>query len=85
MTGMEKKQLTVRLPVTVVDYFFNKAEAENKTLNELVTEVAEQYMIANQGEQLIREIAVVRERAKSAYGAGPDSTDAIRRLREGER
>ena len=83
--AMEKKQLTVRLPVPVVDYLADRAQSENKTLNELVTEVAEQYMIAHQSEQLIREIAVVRERAKNAYGAGQDSTDEIRRLREGER
>lgn len=82
---MDKKQLTVRLPVPVVDYLTNRAQLENKTLNEMVSEVAEQYMVAHQSEQLIREIAVVRERAKKAYGADADSTDEIRRLREGER
>jgi len=81
----DKKQLTIRLPAPVVDYLSNKAQSENKTLNELVTEVAEQYMTARQSEQLIHEIAAVRERAKSEYGTGPDSTDEIRRLRDGER
>lgn len=42
-------------------------------------------MNAAQSEKLIREIAVVRERAKGASGIQPDSVEDIRQLREGER
>ncbi|QJD84946.1 hypothetical protein [Cohnella herbarum] len=81
----EKKQLTVRLPALVVDYLAEKASAENKTMNDVMIEVTEQYMNADQSEKLIREIAVVRERAKGVSGVQPDSVEDIRQLREGER
>jgi len=86
VVGMsEKKQLTVRLPAPVVDYLATKASEENKTLNDVMIEVTEQYMNTAKSEKLIREIAIVRERAKEITGTQPDSVDDIRRFREGDK
>ncbi|XID90743.1 hypothetical protein ACF3MZ_19665 [Paenibacillaceae bacterium WGS1546] len=81
----EKKQLTLRLPAAIVDYLAAKASEENKTLNDVMVEVTEQYMNADRGEKLLREIALVREKAKDLTGIQPNSVDEIRKMREGDR
>lgn len=82
---MEKKQLTVRLPQPVFEYLSLKAENEQKSVNDIMIDMAEQYMKWHEGEQLLQEIALIRERVKEKYGTHPDSVDDIRRFREGER
>lgn len=82
---LDKKQLTVRLPRVTVDYLTLRAESENKSLNDIIQDVTEEYMKWHEGEKTLQEIALLRERAKNETGAHPDSTDEIRRLRDGER
>lgn len=82
---LDKKQLTVRLPKKTVDYLTLRAESENKSLNDIMQDVTEEYMKWHEGERTLQEIALIRERAKGETGVQPDSTDDIRRLREGER
>ncbi len=82
---LEKKQFTVRLPKSIVDYLTIKAKNENKALNEVMTDITEEYMKWHEGEKVLEDIAVVREQIKNEYGIHPDSTEEIRRLREGDR
>jgi hypothetical protein len=82
---LDKKQLTVRLPITTVDYLTLKAEAENKSLNDIMADITEEYMKWHEGEKVLQDIAVLREKIKHETGIHPDSTDDIRRFREGDR
>jgi hypothetical protein len=80
-----KKQLTVRLPQSTVNYLNSKAESENKSLNDILLDITEEYMKWHEGEKVLQDIAVIREKVISENGVHPDSTEDIRRLREGER
>jgi hypothetical protein len=82
---MDKKQLTVRLPQPIFDYLSERSAAEHKSMNDIITDIAETYMKWREGERTLNDIALLRERAKGETGVQPDSTDDIRRLREGER
>ncbi|WP_199618947.1 hypothetical protein [Paenibacillus alkalitolerans] len=82
---IEKKQLTVRLPLRVFDYLTQRAESEQKTLNDIMVDITEQHMMWHEGEKLIKEIGMIRERTQRMSGVQPDSTDDIRSLRDGER
>ncbi len=39
----------------------------------------------HEGEKVLRDIALIREKIKETSGIHPDSTGEIRRLRDGER
>ena len=41
---LEKKQLTVPLPQSTFDYLTIRAEDENKSLNDIMTDITEEYM-----------------------------------------
>lgn len=82
---MEKKQLTVRIPKPLFDYLTVKADHEHKSMNDIMVEMSEQYMKWHEGEKMLQDIALVRERVKEASGIQPDSVEEIRRMREGER
>lgn len=82
---LDKKQLTVRLPVQIIDYLTMKAKNEDKALNEVVTDITEEHMQWHKGERALEDIAVIREQAKNEYGIHPDSTEEIRKLRDGDR
>jgi hypothetical protein len=81
----EKKQLTVRLPQSTVDYLTARAEDENKSLNDIMTDITEEYMKWQQGDKVLQDIMIIREKVKNETGVHPDSTADIQRLREGER
>lgn len=82
---LDKKQLTVRLPQSTVDYLSQKAENENKSLNDIMTDITDEYMKWHEGENTLKEIALLREEVRSEYGIHPDSTEDIRQLRDGDR
>ncbi|MEX2415181.1 MAG: hypothetical protein WD424_03480 [Paenibacillaceae bacterium] len=82
---LDKKQLTVRLPQSTVDYLSQKAENENKSLNDIMTDITDEYMKWHEGENVLNEIALLREKVRSEYGIHPDSTEDIRQLRDGDR
>ncbi|WP_168118839.1 hypothetical protein [Paenibacillus sp. HB172176] len=82
---IEKKQLTVRLPKSVIEYIQEKAKKEKKALNDVMTDITEEYMKWHESEQLLQDIFVIRERVKNEYGVHPDSTEEIRDLRDGDR
>ena len=81
----DKKQLTVRLPQSTVDYLSLKAESENKSLNDIMLDITEEYMKWHEGEKVLQDIALLREKVKSETGVHPDSTEDIRRFRDGDR
>lgn len=83
--AQEKKQLTLRLPIPVYEYIMAKAKNENKAINEVITDITEEHMKWHEGEQILRDIAVVREQARNQYGVHPDSVDEISKMREGDR
>jgi transcriptional regulatory protein LevR len=80
-----KKQLTVRLPQSTVNYLNARAESENKSLNDILQDVTEEYMKWHEGEKVLQDIAFIREKVKEETGVHPDSTLEIRKLREDER
>jgi hypothetical protein len=82
---LDKKQLTVRLPQATVDYLSQKALDENKSLNDIMTHITDEYMKWHDGDNSLKEIALLREKVKSEYGVHPDSTGDIRKLRDGDR
>ncbi|MCD9023024.1 hypothetical protein [Cohnella silvisoli] len=82
---LNKKQLTVRLPQSTVNYLNSRAESENKSLNDILVDVTEEYMKWHEGEKVLQDIAVIREKVKGETGVHPDSTEDIRKLREDER
>jgi hypothetical protein len=82
---LDKKQLTVRLPQSTVDYLSQKAESENKSLNDIMTDITDEYMKWHEGDNGLKEIALLREKVKNEYGVHPDSTGDIRKLRDGDR
>ena len=82
---LDKKQLTVRLPQSIVDYLTMKAESENKSLNDIMSDITEEYMKWHDGEKVLQDIMLLREKVKHETGIQPDSTEDIRRLREGDR
>jgi hypothetical protein len=82
---MDKKQLTIRLPRETVDYLTIRAENENKSLNDIMTDITDEYIKWHQGEKVLQEISIIRENVKNESGLHPDSTDDIRNLREGNR
>jgi len=80
----EKKQLTVRFPQPVFRYLAERAQAENKTLNDIVVEIANEDRLYRQAGRVLDEIGLIREKSAQAYGIHPDSTDDLRKLREAE-
>jgi hypothetical protein len=82
---LDKKQLTVRLPQTTVDYLTLKAESENKSLNDIMSDITEEYMKWHSGDKALQDIIFLREKVKAETGVQPDSTADIRKLREGDR
>jgi hypothetical protein len=81
----EKKQLTVRLPQSTVDYLNLKAENEHKSLNDIITDITEEYMKWQEGDKVIQDIIKLREKVKNESGIHPSSTEEIQQLRNGER
>lgn len=81
----EKRQITVRLPKSVFDYVTLKAKNEKKAINDVITDITEEYMKWHEGEKILDDIAVLREQTKNQYGVHPDSVEEIRKLREGDR
>jgi hypothetical protein len=84
-TMMDKKQLTVRLPQSTVDYLYLRAENENKSLNDIMTDITEEYMKWQEGDKVLQDIMLIREKVKKESGVHPSSTEDIQRLRNGER
>jgi hypothetical protein len=82
---IDKKQLTVRLPQSTVDYLNSKAENENKSLNDIMTDITEEYMKWQEGDKVLHDIMLIREKVKNENGIHPSSTVDIQRLRNGER
>ncbi|QGQ98079.1 hypothetical protein EHS13_25925 [Paenibacillus psychroresistens] len=82
---IDKKQLTVRLPQSTVDYLYTKAENENKSLNDIMTDITEEYMKWQEGDKVLQDIMIIREKVKKESGVHPSSTEDIQRLRNGER
>ena len=62
-----------------------KAESENKSLNDIMSDITEEYIKWHEGDKVLRDIAGIREKVKQETGIHPDSTEDIRRLREGDR
>jgi len=82
---IDKKQLTVRLPQSTVDYLNLKAEAEHKSLNDIITDITEEYMNWQEGDKVLQDIMRIREKVKNESGIHPNSTEDIQKLRKGER
>ncbi len=82
---LDKKQLTVRLPQTTVNYLNSRAESENKSLNDILVDITEDYIKWHEGEKVLKDISLIREKVRSESGIHPDSTEEIGRLREGDR
>jgi hypothetical protein len=82
---LDKKQLTVRLPQSIIDYLNLKAENENKSLNDIITDITEEYMKWQEGEKVLQDIMIIREKVKNESGVHPSSTEDIQQLRNGER
>jgi hypothetical protein len=82
---LDKKQLTVRLPQSTVDFLSQKAENENKSLNDIMTDITDEYMRWHEGENGLKQIALLREKVRSENGIHPDSMEDIRKLRDGDR
>jgi hypothetical protein len=82
---MDKKQFTIRLPQATFDYLTSKAHDENKSVNDVMVDITEEYIKWQNAENTIKEIIVLREKLKDEYGVHPDSTEDIRKFREGDR
>lgn len=82
---IDKKQLTVRLPQSTVDYLNLKAESENKSLNDIITDITEDYINWQEGDKILQDIMIIREKAKNESGIHPNSIEDIQKLRDGER
>lgn len=81
---LDKKQLTVRLPVHLYDYLYERASQNGKSLNDMLVDITEEHMKWLKAEQTFQKMTALRE--KSQYsGAQPDSIPDLRKLREGER
>ena len=81
----DKKKLTLRLSEATMDYVAKKAESENKSLNDVMVGITEQYMQWNEAGKVLQSISMVREKVKDEVGVHPDSVDELRSLREGHR
>jgi hypothetical protein len=81
----DKKQLTTRLSEATMDYVAKKAESENKSLNDVMVEITEQYMQWNEAGMVLQRISMVREKVKNEVGVHSHSLNELRSLREGHR
>lgn len=82
---IEKKQLTIRLPVSLFEHLNEKAKNEEKSINDIMIEITEDHLKRQHTEKILKEIVNVRKKIKDTYGQHPDSTEDLVKLREGKR